>query len=69
MLLPSISRPLSIERFFYISLPRQQFDTPLARDFPLSNRSKIAYKLLKNKKTELSGLSYKLLSGLHKAPI
>lgn len=43
------------------SLSRQQS--------PLSNPSKIAYTLLKNKKAELSDLSDKLLSGLHKAPI
>lgn len=51
------------------SIPSQQSPPPLARDLPLSNRSKNAYTLLKNKKAELSDLSDKPLSGLHKAPI
>lgn len=67
MLLLSISRPLNESGFFYaLTL---QATIPPARDSPLSNPSKIAYTLLKNKKAELSDLSDKLLSGLHKAPI
>jgi len=51
------------------SITRQQSPHPLRVHFPLSNRSKIAYTLPKKEKAELSDLSDKPLSGLHKAPI